>query len=319
MRVAVIIPCYNEEITVANVVADARKYLPESQIFVFDNNSKDDTAANAKAAGAHVIHSRRQGKGHVVRHALRTVVADIYLIIDGDDTYSLAHGPALVDAVANGGYEMAVGTRLQNFGENSFRPLHLMGNKMFSMLVRVLFGQRITDIFSGYRAVSRHLVRRIPLRSEGFEIETEFTLQTFASGLPWIEIPTPYGERPEGSHSKLRTWGDGFLILKFIAHLVRHYKPLMFFSTFGFAFFLAGALAGWAPIMDYIDHKFVYHVPLAILAASLMVMSAVFFGVGLILDAQIRYMHTQLDVFTSLLRDETPELVRPGNHLGRAS
>lgn len=307
MRVAVIIPCYNEEITVAKVVTDARKYLPQAEIFVFDNNSKDKTAERAKAAGAHVVPSKRQGKGHVVRHALRTVNADIYLIIDGDDTYSLAHGPQLVEAVASGGYDMAVGTRLETFGQKSFRPLHLMGNKMFSFLVRVLFGQRITDIFSGYRAVSRHLVRRVPLRSGGFEIETEFTLQTFASGLTWVEIPTPYGERPEGSHSKLRTWGDGFLILKFIAHLVRHYKPLMFFSTFGFGFFFAGAVAGYAPIMDYVNHKFVYHVPLAILAASLMVMSAVFFGVGLILDAQIRYMHTQLDVFTSLLREDSPE------------
>jgi glycosyltransferase involved in cell wall biosynthesis len=305
MHVAVIIPCYNEEPTVATVVTDARKYLPDAEIFVFDNNSKDATAIRAKAAGALVIPSRRQGKGHVVRHALRTISADVYLILDGDGTYSLAHAPALIEAVASGGYEMAVGTRLQNFREKSFRPLHLAGNKMFSLLVRFLFGQKITDIFSGYRAVSRHLVRRIPLRSEGFEIETEFTLQTFASGLPWIEIPTPYGERPAGSHSKLRTWGDGFLILKFIAHLVRHYKPLMFFSTFGFSFFIAGAVAGWAPIMDYVEHKFVYHVPLAILAASLMVMSAVFFGVGMILDAQIRYMHTQLDVFTSLLRDES--------------
>lgn len=305
MRVAVIIPCYNEELTVANVVTEARKFLPEAEVFVFDNNSNDATAMRARAAEAHVIPSRRQGKGYAVRHALRTVSADIYLIVDGDGTYSLAHAPALVEAVASGGYEMAVGTRLQNFEKNSFRPLHLAGNKMFSLLVRFLFGQKITDIFSGYRAVSRHLVRRIPLRSEGFEIETEFTLQTFASGLPWVEIPTPYGERPAGSHSKLRTWGDGFLILKFIAHLVRHYKPLLFFSTFGCAIFLAGAFAGWAPIMDYVEHKFVYHVPLAILAASLMVMSAVFFGVGMILDAQIRYMHTQLDVLTSLAREES--------------
>ncbi len=316
MRVAVIIPCYNEEITIGKVVADCRRHLPEAEVFVFDNNSHDDTAIRAHEAGAHVVNSRMQGKGHVVRHALRTLDADVYLIVDGDDTYSIGHAPQLIDAVANDGFEMAVGTRLQKFSDKSFRPLHLFGNKMFSFLVRVLFGQKITDIFSGYRAVSRHLVRRIPLRSGGFEIETEFTLQTFASGLPWVEIPTPYGERPAGSHSKLRTWGDGFLILKFIAHLVRHYKPMMFFSTFGCLFFACGLAAGWSPIADYIRSSYVYHVPLAILAASLMVMSAVFFGVGLILDAQIRYMHTQLDVFTSLLREDSTKSSPPIKKVG---
>jgi glycosyltransferase involved in cell wall biosynthesis len=304
MRVAVIIPCFNEEITVAKVVADCRKYLPESEVFVFDNNSTDDTATVARTAGAHVVHSPLQGKGHTVRHALRSVKADIYLIVDGDDTYSIKNGPQLIKAVRDDGYEMAVGTRLQNFKAESFRPLHLLGNKLFSLLVAALFGRKISDLFSGYRAISRHLVRRIPLRSSGFEIETEFTLQALASGLPFTEIPTPYGTRPNGSFSKLRTFEDGFTILKFIVFVVRYFKPLMFFSSFSFIFFVCGMFAGWSPIAEYIEFSYVYTLPRAVLAASLMVMSIVSLGVGLILDAQIRHMHMQLDMLALHFNDD---------------
>jgi glycosyltransferase involved in cell wall biosynthesis len=307
LRIAVVVPCYNEEITVGKVVRDFRKALPDAEIYVFDNCSRDRTAEVARAAGAAVIHSPLQGKGHVVRHAFRVIDADCLVMVDGDDTYPAEDCPRLIEPVVKDGFDMVVGTRLQVHDGGAFRRFHLFGNHMLSKLVSLLFGQKITDMLSGYRVFSRNFVERVPLHSKGFEIETDLTLQTVSKGFSVREIPVSYRARPKGSHSKLSTFSDGALILRFIFRLIKDEKPLPFFTLLAFFCFGFGLVSGWAPIMDYLEHSYVYKVPRAILAASLMLLSAVLFGVGLILDSQVRYFqlqHTLLSHLRSDLRRE---------------
>jgi glycosyltransferase involved in cell wall biosynthesis len=297
LSIAVIIPCYNEEITIAKVVADTRKFLPHSQIYVFDNNSKDQTVARAQAAGAHVVRSPLQGKGNVVRHAFRVVDADLYLLVDGDDTYPMDEAEKLIELVAEKGFSMAIGTRFENPKDGSFRRFHLFGNHLFSAFVSFLFHQRVTDMLSGFRVLSRDLVDQLRLHSTGFEIETDLTLQTISKGFPIFETPISYGSRPEGSHSKLSTYRDGFFILKFIFKLMKDYRPMPFFGAAAFLCFSLGIASGWQPIMDYINFQYVYTIPRAILAAAFMNLSFIFVGVGLILDSQIRSFNDQLSLF----------------------
>lgn len=292
-QIAVIIPCYNEELTVAKVVRDARAALPSASIYVFDNRSSDQTAERAHEAGAIVIPSPRRGKGNVVRHAFRLVDADVYVMVDGDDTYPMDEAPKLVQAIHAGGFDMAVGTRLTQFSETAFRKFHLFGNRFLSKTVSSFFGEEISDMLSGFRAFSRAFVEQVPLNSEGFEIETDLTLQAISKGFAICEMPISYRERPEGSHSKLKTFDDGFLILKFIFRLIRDYRPLPFFSSLAFISVVLGVISGWAPVRDFVLHSYVYTVPRAILAASLMLLGTVLFGVGLILDSQNRHFGEQ--------------------------
>jgi glycosyltransferase involved in cell wall biosynthesis len=303
LRIAVVIPCYNEEITVGKVVSDFKKALPDAEVYVFDNGSRDRTAEMARAAGAYVVHSPLQGKGHVVRHAFRAIDADCIVLVDGDDTYPAEECPKLIEPVVKEGFDMVVGTRLQAHAGGAFRKFHLFGNHMLSKLVSLLFGQKITDMLSGYRVFSRNFIDSVPLHSKGFEIETDLTLQSVSKGLSVKEIPVPYRARPEGSHSKLSTFTDGALILGFIFRLIKDEKPLPFFTLLAFLSFGFGLASGWAPIMDYLEHSYVYKVPRAILAASLMLLSAVLFGVGLILDSQVRYFQLQHTLLSQLRRD----------------
>ncbi|MBY0314518.1 MAG: glycosyltransferase family 2 protein [Bdellovibrionales bacterium] len=302
MQVAVIIPCYNEEITIAKVVQDARAALPQSQIFVFDNNSTDRTKERAHKAGATVVFSPLRGKGNVIRHAFRVVDADVYVMIDGDDTYPVDQAPMMIETLRAGGYDMAVGTRLKTFAPGAFRRFHLFGNHLLSQIVSSFFHQKITDMLSGFRVFSKDFVAQVPLHSQAFEIETELTLQALSKNYSVVEIPITYRERPDGSESKLQTFGDGFLILSFIFRLMKDYRPLHFF--FFISLFCVGLslVAGWAPIMDYVHTGFVSTVPRAILAASLMILSAVFVGVGLILDSQRRYHNDQFLMMQKILQ-----------------
>ena len=298
--VAVFIPCFNEALTIAKVVSDARAALPHAEIFVFDNNSTDHTAQIAKASGATVVRSPKQGKGNVVRHAFEQIDADFLVMIDGDDTYPVEQAPTLLQHAVEEGYDMVVGTRLTQFSAGAFRRFHLFGNRFLSRTVSSFFGQEIHDMLSGFRVFSRAFVEQIPLHSKGFEIETDLTLQAISKGYSIKEVPVSYRHRPAGSVSKLKTFDDGFLILKFILRLIRDYRPLAFFSVLAGICILLGAIAGWAPVRDFILHAYVYTVPRAILAASLMLLGTVLFGVGLILDSQNRLFAEQFSTLRKM-------------------
>lgn len=288
-RRAVLIPCLNEELTVGQVVDDFRAALPGADVLVFDNGSSDATARVAREHGATVVFSPRRGKGNAVRHAFDAVDADVYLLVDGDGTYPAAAAPALIEALLETGAGMVVGTRLAAFGQGAFRRFHLAGNRALARLISWLFGVRVTDVFSGYRALSREFAQSVPLAASGFEIETEMTLQAVAKGFPIVELPIAYGARPEGSVSKLSTWSDGWLILKAIFTIFRDYKPLPFFWSLSLLLAMASAAAGSVPIADYYRTRLVEHLPLAVLATGLGVLAAILFGIGLILDTTRRY------------------------------
>ena len=280
---AVLIPCYNEALTITKVVGDFQRELPDATIYVFDNNSTDGTADLARAAGAVVLREPWQGKGYVVASMFEKVDADYYVMVDGDDTYEVERARTLLAPVIAGEADMVVGARLAHFGDESFRHLHVLGNNMVRWLVNKIFGTHLTDIMSGYRAFNREVVRRIPLVSAGFEIETEMTIQMLYYRRRILEIQTVYRGRPEGSYSKLNTFRDGFRVLWKIFTLFRAFKPLTFFGSVAILFFLLGLLAGIPPLYDYFSdpNHYVRHVPLAILATGLMILSAgcVFLGV----------------------------------------
>ncbi len=301
-RIAVLLPCRDEAITIAGVVAGFRESLPSAEIYVFDNGSRDDTAAVARAAGATVVHSPRPGKGNVVRHMFRTVDADIYVMADGDGTYPAHASALLIRVLTETDADMVVGTRLQESAPGSFRALHAMGNRVVSRLISMLFSASLADVLSGYRVFSRRFVRTLYLRSNGFEIETEITLQALVKERVIVETPVGYGRRPEGSHSKLRTWSDGTLVLKSVLLIFRDYKPLAFFSCSAAMCFVLGLVAGWLPVTDYIEARFVSHVPLALLAAALEVLAAVLLGIGLVLNAIKRFHQENQELMAGILR-----------------
>jgi glycosyltransferase involved in cell wall biosynthesis len=288
-RIAVLLPCYNEAATIGKVVSDFRVALPAADIFVFDNNSDDDTARIASAAGALVVPSPRRGKGNVVQHMLREVDADVYVIADGDDTYPAHMAGELIRVLEHSNADMVVGTRLRDHGPRSFRALHEFGNHLISQMVSFLFSVAVTDVLSGYRVFDGRFVRSLRLRSAGFEIETELTLQAAVNNGVIKEVPITYGERPAGSYSKLNTFSDGALVFKVVFLIFKDYRPLLFFSFCGAVCFVLGLMAGWYPIDDYIRTRYVSHVPLALLAAALEVLAALLLGIGLILNAVTKF------------------------------
>ncbi len=290
--IAFVVPCLNEELTVAGVVRDCRKHMPQAQVYVFDNNSTDQTAKMAKAAGAMVLRSPHPGKGMVIRQAFSELTEDILIILDGDGTYPASLAPSLVQALIEGHCDMAVCVR-QSEEVKSYPKFHRFGNRMFSWIVSFLAGKKVSDVFSGYRAVTRDFYESIALDARGFEIESELTLKAHTRDFHVVEIPGTYGHRPQGSFSKLRTFRDGFRILKFTFLMMRDCRPLPFFAMAGLCCFALSIFSGIAPIMDYMNYHYVYTVPRAILAASLMVMAMMFGAVGLILDSQIRHLREQ--------------------------
>lgn len=231
MNIAILIPCYNEELTIGKVVTDFRKYLPESTIYVYDNNSTDKTSEIAKASGAIVIREPRQGKGYVVRSMFYSIDADIYVLVDGDDTYPASSVKDLIQPIIEKKADMVVGDRLSStyFNENN-RPMHNSGNRLVRWLINFLFRGNIKDVLTGYRALSKEFVKNFPVISEGFEIETEMTIHALDRNYTIVEIPVLYKDRPENSVSKLNTVSDGFRVLKTLALLFKDYKPLLFFS-----------------------------------------------------------------------------------------
>ncbi len=287
--VAVLIPCFNEAVTVAAVAKDFQRILPGSQVYVFDNCSTDGTAKAAREAGAHVVFSPRPGKGNVVRHMFNSIEAEIYLMADGDSTYPASEAPKLIKVLRSRHADMVVGTRMATYSESAFRRFHVFGNRLVARLISLLFGVKVTDVLSGYRAFSREFVKTIPLVSSGFEIETEMTLQAAAKGFIIEEAPVPYGARPAGSESKLNTFSDGFLVLKALLFIFKDYRPLIFFSAASLLLFIASIGAGSAPIYDYVNYHYVYRVPLAVLAAALAIVSILTLFVGVILETVRKY------------------------------
>lgn len=284
LKIAVILPCYNEEITIAKVVHDFSLALPEAKIYVFDNNSSDRTQERALAAGANVHFVACQGKGWAVRSMFRDVDADVYIMADGDDTYPADKARELMEPVNSGKADMVVGTRLQNYDDQAFRHLHKFGNNLVLRSINLLFGAKLSDVLSGYRVFSRRFVKTMPVLSKGFEIETELTLHALENGLPIKEIGIPYGKRPDGSFSKLNTFSDGWRVLTTILWLFKDYRPLVFFSFFGGIFFLLGIVFGGIVISEYISTAKVTHPSTAVLAATLCTIGALFATIGLILD-----------------------------------
>ena len=287
--IAVLLPCYNEATTIEKCVRDFRRELPEAEIYVFDNNSSDESANIAKSAGAKVIHSSEQGKGNVVRHMFSEIDADIYIMADADDTYPATDARRLIESLEKHKADMIVGARLQEHHDKAFRSMHKFGNKLISWLISKLFSSKVTDVLSGFRVFSKNIVNNMYLRADGFEIETEMTLQALIKNYKIHEEPINYSERPEGSISKLNTIRDGIQIFKAIFLIFKDYKPMVFFTTLSGISFGLGMIAGWFPIRDYLTTQYVEHVPLAILAASLVLLSALFLGIGLILGTVARY------------------------------
>jgi glycosyltransferase involved in cell wall biosynthesis len=286
-RVAVIVPCYNEAITIAQVIADFRAALPEAQIHVFDNNSTDGTADIARAHGAQVRHVGLQGKAQVMRRLFADVDADVYLMVDGDDTYHAASAPRLVEAVLARGADMVVGVR-ESTAELAYRPGHVLGNRLLTGFLSWLFGRPCKDILSGYRALSRRCVKSFPVLSTGFGIEAELTVHALEMSMPIAEVGTPYKERPEGSVSKLSTWRDGFRVLWTILRLFVAERPLLFYGLVS-ALLALVAVGLAAPLLGtYLDTGLVPRFPTAILATGLGLLSALSLTAGLVLDTVTR-------------------------------
>jgi glycosyltransferase involved in cell wall biosynthesis len=286
-QIAVLIPCHNEQATVGKVVDDFRAALPDARVYVFDNCCTDDTAAIAAKHGATVIRECRQGKGFVVESMFDRVEADYYVMVDGDDTYEAGRVSDLLAPVLAGQADMAVGARLGEYDNRSFRPLHVMGNGLVRGLINKIFRARLTDIMSGYRAFNRRVVQRVPVVSSGFEVETELTIQMLYYRLKIVEVQVPYRGRPEGSFSKLNTFRDGARVLWKIFNLFRAFKPLTFFGGAGILLVLLGLLAGLPPILEYLQDPahYIHRVPLAILATGLILLGAISAFLGVLLHA----------------------------------
>ena len=285
-KVAVLIPCYNEELTVKKVVTDFRKELPEAIIYVYDNNSKDNTVKIAKKAGAIVVPEPNQGKGNVVRSMFRDIDADIYVLVDGDDTYPADEVHKLIDAVKEGN-DMVIGDRLSStyYTENK-RPFHNFGNDLVRWLINKIFNNEIKDIMTGYRAFSRKFVKTIAVTSPGFQIETELTITALEYRYNIKQISIQYRDRPEGSSSKLNTISDGIKVLITLFDMAKDYRPLLFFTIVSLFTFALGLATGIPVLHEFRLTHYIAKLPSAILASSLMVITALLMVLGLILDHQ---------------------------------
>jgi glycosyltransferase involved in cell wall biosynthesis len=287
MRIAVLVPCFNEEAAVGAVIADFRKALPSAEIFIYDNNSSDRTVAVARDAGAQVRSERRQGKGHVVRRMFADVDADIYVLVDGDATYDAASAPRMIETLLSDHLDMVVGFRVDQ-AEAAYRPGHRTGNWMLTSFLSAVFGQAFKDILSGYRVFSRRFVKSFPVLSDGFEIETELSVHALELALPVAEIETPYYARPVGSVSKLNTWRDGFRILGTILKLYRSEKPLRFFTAIGIFLTLVSVGLAIPIVITFLEEGRVPRFPTAILSMGLMILAILSVSSGLVLDTVTR-------------------------------
>lgn len=286
--IAVLVPCYNEELTIRDVVRSFREQLPHAKIYVFDNNSTDRTVAEAKAAGAIIASERRQGKGYVVQSMFGRVDADVYIMVDGDGTYPAAEIHKLLAPVLADEADMVVGSRLHEQSDSQFKSLNRFGNRMFLSLVRSTFKVEITDMLSGYRVFNRNFVKGVPLFGGGFETETELTIKALERGYRIVEVPVNLTSRPSGSFSKIRIVKDGFRIVNTILTLLRDYKPLTFFGSCGVVLMLLGAILGAIVIFEFFETGLVLRLPSAVLAVGLVLAGLLAITVGLVLHTIVR-------------------------------
>lgn len=286
-RIAVLVPCFNEEAAIGKVVKDFRAALPAAAIFVFDNNSTDKTAEIARAAGAEVFEEKHRGKGFVVRRMFADVDADIYVLVDGDATYDAPSVRRMIERLVDGQLDMVVAIRVDH-DKVAYRTGHRAGNRVLSGFVAWVFGPSFNDMLSGYRVFSRRFVKSFPVLSGGFEIETELTVHALELGLPVDEVETPYYARPEGSSSKLNTWRDGFRILLTIANLYRAERPLPFFSVLGLIAGLVSIGLAVPIVITFLETGLVPRLPTAVLATGLMLLAFLCGAVGLVLDTVTR-------------------------------
>lgn len=282
-RIAVLVPCYNEAEAIEGVVRDFAAALPTATIYVYDNNSTDETKVRAARAGAIVRTETFQGKGNVVRRMFADIEAEVYVLVDGDGTYDASSAAVMVDTLIANSLDMVNGSRVP-VSSAAFRPGHVFGNKLLTGTVAAIFGNRLRDMLSGYRVFSRRFVKSFPALASGFETETELTVHALELRLPIAEIQTPYRDRPPGSKSKLNTFRDGFRILRTIVYLVKEERPMQFFSLMATVLFAASLILGWPVVATYIETGLVPRLPTAVLAVGTMVLSAVHFIAGLILD-----------------------------------
>jgi len=288
-RIAVLLPCFNEGIAIGQVIRDFAAALPEATIYVYDNNSSDDTVRQAEAAGAVVRHEPQQGKGNVVRRMFADIEADIYVIADGDQTYDAASAPVMVDRLIRSNLDMVVAKRQPaNGSSGAYRPGHESGNRAMTRFVAELFGSRFTDIFSGYRVFSRRFVKSFPALATGFEIETELTVHALQLGLPVAEIASPYNARPEGSSSKLSTFGDGWRIFVAILQLHKNVRPFRFFSAIGIALLVVALALAWPLLLTWLNTGLVPRFPTAILATGITLLAFISFACGVTLESVAR-------------------------------
>lgn len=282
--VAAIVPCFNEEATITTVVSDLKNAVPGMAVYVYDNNSTDRTAELARDAGAIVREETRQGKGNVVARAFADIEADIYVLIDGDDTYDVEALPEMIDTLISGSYDQVLGCRVDQPGNSAYRRGHAQGNRVFNLLVSALFRNVVTDMLSGYRVFSRRFVKSFPALSQGFEIETELTVHSVALQVPQCEIDVGFKNRPAGSDSKLHTIRDGLRILWLIARLYVHERPFSFYGTLALLTFLMSLVSGVPVVIEFTQTGLVDRFPSAILAAALATISFISLAVGAILS-----------------------------------
>jgi glycosyltransferase involved in cell wall biosynthesis len=313
-RVAVLIPCYNEELTVGAVVRQFRAELPDADIYVFDNNSTDRTVEEAQRAGAHIAYERRQGKGYVVQTMFRQVDADVYVMVDGDGTYPPTDVHKLIEPVLRGEADMVVGSRLHEGAQSEFRSLNRLGNRVFLSVLNSTFKVKITDMLSGYRAFSRGFVKGVPLFGGGFETETELTIKALERGFRIVEVPCDLTSRPAGSFSKIRIVHDGLRIFSTILALFRDYKPLTFFGALGLALVAIGFVPGAVVIFEFFETGLVLRLPSAVLAVGLVLAGMLSMTVGLVLHTITRRSQ-EFDYQLRVLVDELGAQLR--RELGR--
>ncbi len=287
-KIAILIPCYNEEKTIASVVQDFRSQLPDADIYVFDNNSKDNTAKEAERAGAIIKKEKRQGKGNVVRSMFRQVDADVYVIVDGDGTYPADRVHELIKPIINDDADMVTGSRLHTESDSRFKLVNRIGNKLFLFILNSIFKVGITDLLSGYRALSRGVVKSIPVLSSGFEIETELTVKCLERGYRITEIPVNLSPRHEKSESKIKIFRDGILIFNTIFALFRDYKPMRAFGSIGLFLIICGFIPGIVVIKEFVSTGYIERIPSAILAVGLVLSGLLVAFVGLILHTIAR-------------------------------
>lgn len=283
----VLIPCLNEEVAIPGVVAEYQQAFPHARILVVDNGSTDATSARARAAGADVLLESRRGKAKAVATALSHIDTDLILMVDGDGSYPAAGGKLLYDRYCESPVDMITGVRQTQ--QDVFRPGHQWGTNMFASFVKAVFGQQPGDVFSGLRLFSRRFYMNAPVLSRGFELEIELTIQAIDKGFTTVDIPIPFGDRAEGTSSKLKTFRDGSRILRVLLVLFRDYRPMRFFGLIAVLGFFLGALAGALPVYEFIQTAYVKRVPMAVLAASIMIISTVVLLVGLILESNLRH------------------------------